>query len=161
MVVLMATLLLPLHAAAQLSGASNSTTGATCSGGGGADGDCRNSVSFSTANNGTTFTSRYAWNINADTGIGSTHDTSGNAQHNVAFSATAAGGYRLDIATSRVGDINLINDASGCNGRSDTSGVTGSSNIALSSGSLSLADPGAIGNGSGSATTPFGQSSSA
>ena len=29
-------------------------------------------------NNGTTFTSRYAWNINADTGTGSTHDTSGN-----------------------------------------------------------------------------------
>ena len=73
--------------------------------GGGADGDCRNSVSFSTANNGTTFTSRYAWNINSDTGVGSTHDTSGNAQHNVSFSATAAGGYRLDISTTRNGDF--------------------------------------------------------
>ena len=86
--------LLPLSAMAQLASVSNSTTGATCSGGNSADGDCRNSVSFSTANNGTTFTSRYAWNINADTGGGSTHDTSGNAQHNVSFTATATGGYR-------------------------------------------------------------------
>ena len=150
---------LPGRALAQLSSATNSTTGATCSGGGGADGDCRNSVSFSTANNGTTFTSRYAWNINADTGTGSTHDTSGNAQHNVAFSATATGGYRLDISTTRNGDMNRISDIAGCDGRSDTSGITGSSNIALSSGTLSLADPGAIGNGGGDSNLPFGQSS--
>ena len=69
MVVLMATLLLPLHAAAQLSSATNSTSGATCSGANNGDGFCGNSVGFSTANNGTTFTSRYAWNINADVGI--------------------------------------------------------------------------------------------
>ena len=161
MVVLMATLLLPLHAAAQLSSATNSTSGATCSGGNNGDGYCGNSVGFSTANNGTTFTSRYAWNINADVGIGSTRDTSGNAQHNVAFTATATGGYRLDIGTSRQGDMNLINDASGCNGRSDTSGVTGSSNFALSSGSLSLADPGAIGNTGSTQSIGINQTSSA
>src|SRR5213593_625027 len=124
-------------ARAQLSSATNSTTGAGCGGSGtGADGDCRNTVAFSTANNGTTFTSRYAWNINADTGIFSTHDTSGNARHNVDFTATAPGGYRLDISTSRVGDLRLINDASGCSGSADTSGTTGSSNIALNSGTL-------------------------
>ena len=52
-------------------------------------------------------TSRYAWNINADTGIFSTHDTSGNARHNVDFTATAPGGYRLDISTSRVGELSI------------------------------------------------------
>src|SRR5690606_25774276 len=87
----------PATAAAQLSSASNSTTGASCSGGGSSDGDCRNSVGFSSANNGTTFTSRYAWNINADVGVGSTHDTSGTGKHNVSFTATAPGGYRVQI----------------------------------------------------------------
>src|SRR5439155_1748073 len=36
---------------------------------------------------------------------------------------------------------------------------TGSSNVALSSGTLSLADPGVIGNGGGDTNTPFNQSS--
>src|SRR4051794_16208146 len=71
-------------AAAQITSASSNTTGATCSGGGGSGGDCRNSTSLPT-NNGTTLQSRYAWNINADVGTASTHDTSGNAQHNISF----------------------------------------------------------------------------
>jgi len=154
------TMLLPSAARAQLSSASNSTTGATCSGGSNGDGFCGNSVGFSTANNGTTFTSRYAWNINADVGAGSTRDTSGNAQHNVSFTATAPGGYRLDIGTSRLGDMNRVSDVVGCDGAADTSGVTGNSNIALSSGSLSLGDPGGIGNGGGDTSTAINQSSS-
>src|SRR4051794_18082836 len=84
--------------AAQISSASSSTAGASCSGGGTADGDCRNSPSLP-VNNGVTLQSRYAWNINADTGSFSTHDPDGNAQHNVSFNATAPGGYRLDITT--------------------------------------------------------------
>ena len=121
---LAASLLLPAGAQAQLSSVANSTTGSTCSGGNNSDGYCANTVSFTVPSNGTTFTSRHAWNINADVGIASTRDTSGNAQHNVSFTATAGGGYRLDIATSRLGDINRNNDLAGCDGAADTSGVT-------------------------------------
>src|SRR6184192_1439160 len=149
------------RAQAQLTSAADSTAGATCSGGGGGDGDCRNSAAFTVSCGAScsTFTSRYAWNINADTTVASTHDTSGNAQHNVTFNATAVGGYRLDISTSRVGALGRSADASNCDGSADTSGVTGSSNVALSSGTLSLADPGVIGNGGGDTNTPFNQSS--
>src|SRR5689334_290962 len=83
---------------AQLSGASTSTTGATCTGGGSTSGDCRNSSALTT-NTSSQITSRYAWNINADVAVLSTHDTSGTAQHHVSFTATAPGGYRLDIST--------------------------------------------------------------
>ena len=144
----------------QITGATSSTVGATCSGGGSSEGDCRNSTSLP-VNNGTTLKSRYAWNINADTVPLSTHDTSGNAQHNISFTATAPGGYRLDITTQRVGDLNLVNDITACDGSADTGGVTGSSNIALDSGSLSLDDPGVIGNTGTTQDIPFNQSSSA
>src|SRR5436309_10068130 len=147
---------------AQLSGSASNATGATCSGGGSGDGDCRNSTQTLT-NTGSTFRSRYAWNINADTGVFSTHDTSGNARHNVSFNATAPGGYRLDISTSRVGALGRSADASNCDGSADTSGVTGNSNVAIAGdgGSLGLGDPGIIGNGGGDANTPYSQSGSA
>ena len=152
--------LAPAVASAQISGASSSNAGSTCSGSNNADGYCGSSTSIPT-NNGTTFQSRYAWNINADVGIGSTRDTSGNAQHNMSFNATAPGGYRLDISTQLFGDMNRISDASGCDGQANISGVTGSSNVALSSGSLSLADPGSIGNGGSTTSVAFSPTSSA
>src|SRR5205823_2632871 len=93
-------------------------------------------------------------------GIFSTHDTSGNAHHNVTFTASAPGGYRLDISEQRVGALGLRNDASGCSGSADTSGVTGSSNITLNSGNLNLADPGSIGNTGTDTNIPFNQSTS-
>lgn len=158
---LAASLLLPAGVQAQLSSVANSTTGSTCSGANDADGYCGNTVSFTVPSNGTTFTSRHAWNINADIGILSTRDTSGNAQHNMSFNATAAGGYRLDIATQRQGDMNRLNDAAGCSGSSDIGALTGSSNVALSSGTLSLVDPGGIGTGGSTTSTPFNQTSSA
>src|SRR2546429_2806247 len=140
------------RAAAEIRTASPSTSGATCSGGGGGDGDCRNSVALSTANNGITFTSRYAWNINADTTVFSTHDTSGNAQHNLSLSVKAPGSYFLTVDTRRTGDMNRISDASGCDGSADTSATTGSqSGGTLSSGSLSLTVPGSTGIGGGAA----------
>ena len=147
----------PSHA--QLSGSSSSSTGSSCTGND-ADGFC----GFSTQvqiNNSTQFRSRYAWNVNADIGIFSTRDMSGTARHNLSFTATAPGGYRLDIATSRVGNIGRSSDAAGCDGSADTSGVTGNTNIALSSGSLGLADPGGIGNGGGNANVGINQSGSA
>ena len=150
------------RAAAQILTASPSTSGATCSGGGGGDGDCRNTVALSTANNGITFTSRYAWNINADTTVFSTHDTSGNAQHNLSLSVKAPGSYFLTVDTRRTGDMNRISDASGCDGSADTSATTGSqSGGTLSSGSLSLTDPGSTGSGGGDANVPFNQTNTA
>jgi hypothetical protein len=151
----------PGTAGALLSSVNHSTAGATCGGGSNSDGDCQNAVNFSSPSNGTTFTSRYAWNINADVGVFSTRDTSGNAQHNVSFNATAPGAYRLDINVSRLGAMGRRNDAAGCDGASNVSGTTGASNVALGSGSLSLADPGSIGNGGDDTNTPYNQSASA
>jgi hypothetical protein len=151
---------LPTIADAQLAGTSSGNSGSTCGGANNADGFCGSSTQ-ELVDNGTTFQSRYAWNINADVGVFSTRDTSGNAQHNVSFNATAPGGYRLDITTSRSGDINRINDASGCDGAADTSGVSGSSNFALSSGTLSLGDPGGLGNGGSTTSTAISQNSAA
>ena len=70
-------------------------------------------------------------------------------------------GYRLDIGTSRAGDINRINDLSGCEGSADTSGITGSSNVALNSGTLSIGDPGSIPNGGNTNSVSLAGSSSA
>jgi hypothetical protein len=124
------------EAMAQISGASATPTGSTCSGDS-ADGFCGFSASILT-DNGTTLATRYAWNANADTGVFSTFDTTASAHHNVDFTVTAPGGYRLDIATSRVGDVNRIADVIGCEGSASISGVSGSSNVALSSGSISI-----------------------
>src|SRR5206468_1554706 len=149
------------RAQAQLTSAADSTAGATCSGGGGGDGDCRNSAAFTVSCGAScsTFTSRYAWNINADTTVASTHDTSGNAQHNVTFNATAVGGYRLDISTSRVGALGRSADASNCDGSADTSGVPGDSNVAIAGdgGSPGLGDPGLLGHGGRHANSPHSQ----
>ena len=148
----------PSAADAQLASVTNSITGNSCAGGSNTDGDCRNSVAFSVANNGTTFTSRYAWNINADTGTASTRDESGTAQHNVSFTATAPGSYRLDIATTRNGDVNLNNDLVGCNGQAQTGAVTGSvvAGNGLSTGTLTGGDPSDIGNTGTTQSLPFG-----
>jgi hypothetical protein len=73
---------------AQIFSPTISTTGATCSDGS-ADGDCRNTVGFSTPDNGA-FTSRYARNINGESG-GATYDTSGTASHHVDFTVTRIG----------------------------------------------------------------------
>jgi hypothetical protein len=146
-------------AGAQLSGSTSTTTGSTCTASD-QDGFCGFSVQQQ-VDTGAQFKSRYAWNVNTDIGIFSTRNMSGSAQHHVNFNATAPGGYRVDIAQQRVGDLNRISDAVNCDGSADTSGITGSSNFALSSGSLNLADPGTIGNGGSTISIPFNQSGSA
>ncbi len=143
-----------------LSLSSSSNAGSTCGGANNADGFCGSSTSLP-INNATQLQSRYAWNINADVGAGSTRDTSGNAQHNIAFTATAPGSYQLAVATSRVGDINRQSDVVNCSGSADTSGVTGSSNLGPVSGSLSLGDPGGFGSGGGNLTQNINQSANA
>jgi hypothetical protein len=145
---------------AQLSGSSGSNGGSTCTGANNADGFCGSSTAF-TVNTGSTFTNRYAWNITADVGAGSTRDTSGNSTHTVSFTATAPGSYRVNISESFVGAMGRSSDILNCDGRSDVSGVGASTNIALTSGSLGVADPGAIGNGGGDSNLAFSPSASA
>jgi hypothetical protein len=87
---------------AQISNVANSS-GWTDSGTNDADGSTSASQAFTT-NDGTTLTSRYAFNVNADIGSG-IRDQTGSATHQFSFDATAPGGYRLDISTSFVGQL--------------------------------------------------------
>jgi hypothetical protein len=145
------------QAQAQISGASVAASG--CSGSGNtADGSTTCEFAIAT-NNGTSLNTRFGFNVNSDIGIFATDDQSGTATHRVSFTVTANGGYRLDIGTTRVGDLNRINDLIGCNGSADISGVTGSTNVGLSSGTLNLVDPGSLGNGDSTTSVPFSQSS--
>src|SRR5262245_5429247 len=102
---------LPAGALAQgLSGSTSNTTGSTCAGGNNSDGFCGFSSSVLT-NTSTTFQSRHAWNVNADTGVGSTRDeSSSNVQHNVSFNATAPGSYQVSITTARNGMLQRNSD---------------------------------------------------
>jgi hypothetical protein len=148
-------------AAAQLSSGSSSNSGSTCGGSNNTDGFCGSAAGLTT-NTGSQIVSRYQWNINADVGVGSTRDTSGNAQHNIAFNATAPGGYRLDISSRFTGDMNRQSDVSGCNGQANVDGVSTTSNVGFYANSApNNADPGSVGNGSGSSTTPFNSTATA
>ncbi len=147
-------------AAQSISGASTSTSGSTGNNGD-TSGSTRASVAFTT-NNSTTIATRFAWNVSADVGALSTRDQSGNAQHNISFDVTAPGGYRLDVSQSRVGIMQRNADVSNCDGAADTSGISGSqTGASVLSGSLSIGDPGSVGNGGGDASVPFSQSASA
>jgi hypothetical protein len=144
---------------AQLSGPANTTTGSSCSTANSGERFCGSAVSFSTPNDGTTFTSRYAWNVNGDAGTAST--TTSTATHNLTFNATAVGGYRLDIVTSRIGDLNRVIDGGNTNSTAAISALTASSTPALSTGTLNLADLGDIGIGNFNTSSPYNQSTTA
>ena len=154
-----AALLSARNAGAQITGASSSNAGSTCSGANNSDGFCGNSTQV-LINSGTTFQSRYAWNINADVGAGSTRDTSGNAQHNLSFTATAPGSYQLNISTTRVGMVQRNDDLLNCEGQAHIGAMTGSSNIALASGGLGTAALD-VNNGGGNNQQSLNQSNSA
>ena len=113
-------------------------------------------------NDGATLKTRYAWNVSADTTVFSTRDQNGTAAHNVSFNVTAPGAYFLTVSTQRTGDMNRINDASGCDGSADVSAVTGNqSGGTLTSGTLSLGDPGSIPTGGSDTSGPFNQTATA
>jgi len=92
--------------------------------------------SVSSVNMGTQFSSAYAWNMNGDRDGDTVTPTSTN-QHVLSFTATAPGSYRLDIAVSRAGDLNRINDTGGAGAASFTA-MNGVSDVMLASGSLNL-----------------------
>src|SRR5262245_31612657 len=103
--------------AQSFSSTSASTSGSTGNGGDGS-GSIRSSVVLQV--NGTTqLKTRYAWNISADETVGATRDSNGTAKHNLDFSVTAPGGYRLDITQTRTGMMQRNSDASGCDGSAD------------------------------------------
>ena len=92
-------LLLAAHPAAaqSISGAAASTSGSTANGGDG-NGSVRSSVVVQT-NNPTTFKTRYAWNISADVGVGSTKDSNATARHELTFDAVSY--THLTLPTNR------------------------------------------------------------
>ncbi|MEO6027114.1 MAG: hypothetical protein ABIR79_09645, partial [Candidatus Binatia bacterium] len=146
--------------AQSISGGAADTAGSTGDSGDGS-GSRRSSVAIQ-VNSGTQFKTRYAWNLSADVGVFSTKDVSGTAQHNLSFNVTAPGAYYLTVDTSRTGDMNRVNDASGCDGAADINAVNGSqSGGTLTSGTLSLADPGVIGNGGSTTSGPINQTATA
>ncbi len=163
--ILAATLACVLAAAAPAAGQSISGAGASTSGSssnsGSGDGSTRSSVAIQ-VNDGATLKTRYAWNVSADTTVFSTRDQNGTAVHNVSFNVTAPGAYFLTVSTQRTGDMNRINDASGCDGSADVSAVTGNqSGGTLTSGTLSLGDPGSIPTGGSDTSGPFNQTATA
>jgi len=141
-------------------GSTSSNAGSTCAGSNDGNGYCSSAVQ-QLVNNGTTFQSRYAWNINADIGILATRDTSGSARHNLSFNAAAPGTYRLNISTSRAGMVQRNSDAIGCNGQAHMTAITGTSNIALTTGSLTIAGNVDVNNGGGDANQTVSGTSAA
>lgn len=156
---LLVLVLLPaLPVRAQISGATNGTTGATCDGAFPAFGDCVSSAAFVTST-ATSFTSRHGWNINTDTdSYFMPSSIEATAQHNIAFNVTAPGGYRLEVVTRRVGEFGRFQDALTCGGSADTSGVTGAASGGVLIGSLNLPDPGVL-SGDATVSVPFSQQS--
>lgn len=130
-------------ATAQISAPSASSAGSTCSDGNATDRFCGFSAAVD-SNDGTTLVTRYAWNVNADSPSAGSATQGGTAVHGVAFDVTAAGGYRLDIATQRRGDMNVVAEGACLPSTADIGAVTGNSNRPLASGTLNMPDPGVV-----------------
>jgi cysteine-rich repeat protein len=113
-------------------------------------------ISSSTA---TSFTTRYAEILGADSDLFANQTTTGNSDYTVQFTVTAPGSYYLTVDTSLIGSFTLNND--GNSASADLSAVTGSqTGGTLTSGTLSLADPGSLSGASGG-DMPFNETASA
>jgi hypothetical protein len=133
------------RAEAQVSGATNGTTGSSCSQTNNTDRSCQFSVDAISAT-ATTVASRYRWNISTDVGTLGNQTMNGTAQHNINFNVTVNGGYRIDLNQQRIGEMRRVDDCGticvGDNGSASVSGVAGSqTGDTVSTGSLNLADP--------------------
>ncbi len=141
-------------ASAQISAVTQNATGSSGSPGNNVDG----STTFGstvTLNTGTSLQTRHSFNVNADIGALSTRDQNGTAVHNVSFSATAPGGYRLDLSTNRVGDLNRNSDVVNCDGNASMSGMSASATPVLTSGSLAIGTAPSLGVGGSTTSSPF------
>lgn len=113
--------------------------------------DARASATFTVAHDAAdgvqTFRSRYGFNVNADTDVGSaTRDKEGGAVHQIRFEVRSSVPYTLVVSTAFVGELNRTDDEPipSCDGSADLSGVTGNASDIPTSGSLSLDDPGQL-----------------
>lgn len=110
------------------------------------------------SSNATSFTTRYAEIVGADVDLLSVgaRTITQNTDYTITFDVTAPGTYSLTVATDLVGALTLHDD--GVSAAADVGALTGGqTGGTLASGSLSLADPGAL-SGTTSGDTPFAQS---
>lgn len=92
-----------------------------------------------------TVLSRLRFNINADRPpVGEALLRTAQISHELRFRVYSPAPYSLVVSTALVGELRQRSDAAGCVGFADISGVAGESDRALSSGSLSLDDPGVL-----------------
>ncbi len=97
----------------------------------------------------TSFTVRYAEVVGEDAGAFSGGSIGQNSDYTISFTATAPGGYQLIVSTSLSGAFTEVDDGDGP-ANADVSAVTGSfTGGSLTSGSLSLPDPGRLDSNNG------------
>ena len=108
------------------------------------------------------FRVRYQEIVLADTGVFGSDTTNTQASdYTLPFSVTAPGAYRLNISTSINGAFTRVSDGSG-NASVDMSAVTGTfTGGSLTSGTLSLTDPGNLANSGASSDVPFNRTNAA
>lgn len=111
--------------------------------------DTTRSASFGVAHDGgaggaQVVVSRYAFNLNADADGEAMRANQAGALHQVNFEVRSTVPYTLLISTALVGEMTRRSDGASCAGEADVSGVTGNASFELTSGSLSLDDPGML-----------------
>ncbi len=136
-----------------ISNATADSTGSSCTGTNDGDGFCGFSQAVQ-VNDGATFASRFAMNVNADRGAGGTKTMNGSMSHNLVFDVTATGNYVVVVRTRLKGSMDVIKDQ-GTPATANISGVTGTSSATVSAGSLNIADPGGIANATAHTLLPF------
>ncbi len=105
------------------------------------------------AQSGTSFTTRYAEIVGADTDLILDRSVSQTTDYTVEFTVTAPGAYYLTVDTLLRGAFTLVDD--GHQATADLSAVSGSqTGGTLASGALGLADPGTL-SGGGGGNLPF------
>src|SRR5262249_16935032 len=146
MVVLVGTMW--LSALAGMAAAQSFNTGSTAVTTTGSTATAANSTTaFSAAvatlqtNTTSTITSRFSWNLSADTNP-NTALQAGTATHNINFSVTQAtagnnpnGAYKVNITSTRVGALTRVADSAG-NGSASITAITGSQTGGTAVGSL-------------------------
>src|SRR5262245_28187498 len=111
----------------------------------------------------TGFQTRYAEGVGADVGATGSDDVeSQTSDYQVTFTVTAPQSYAVDVTTSANGAFTLVDDGSN-SATADMSAVSGTfsgGGLTLSSGTISLTDPGSF-SSNGGGNSPFHVTSSA
>lgn len=108
----------------------------------------------------TQIVARYSYGVGADTGIaGSSQNPQLSANWGLSFTVTTPGAFSLNVSARNTGAMTRVDDGPG-NASADVSGVTttvteNGAAKSFASGTLNLADPGVLGDGGGTANTPY------